>query len=187
MSWHIRAKETLTRQKPLNISIMTMSMTILYHKDFVTSTIVSEFPKLPVAPSPTSNGLQIQTLESAPETHRRSKRDGRLPRRVERAIKEATDPDFSAQMQQARQAWAKEAYDTEPDSLAKARLSKGLSQAQLAEAIGTSQSHIAKIESGQVRIYLDTARRLAEALSLDMKQLSTLVHSNDAKTSSRGV
>jgi ribosome-binding protein aMBF1 (putative translation factor) len=43
------------------------------------------------------------------------------------------------------------------------RLRKGWSQEQLAQEMGSSQSHVARIESGQ-DILLDTAWRLAKAL-----------------------
>ncbi|NNH19152.1 helix-turn-helix transcriptional regulator [Bordetella trematum] len=65
------------------------------------------------------------------------------------------------------------------------RLQKGLSQTQLADLIGTSQSHIAKIEAGQVRIYLDTANRLAVALSVSLDKLNALLDSTSAESSSK--
>jgi transcriptional regulator with XRE-family HTH domain len=48
----------------------------------------------------------------------------------------------------------------------KHRMALGLSQAQLAERMGTSHSAISRIESGQHRTSVATLQRLAEALEL---------------------
>jgi len=62
-----------------------------------------------------------------------------------------------------------------PNSLAKLRLQRGFSQQQLAKNIGTSQSHIAKIEAGTVNIYWDTATRIADALTVSLEELRPLI------------
>ena len=51
------------------------------------------------------------------------------------------------------------------------RIQKGLSQAQLAEKVGISQSSIAKFESGDYVLGLALLRRIAEALDarIDVK------------------
>ena len=49
-----------------------------------------------------------------------------------------------------------------------ARLEKGLSQKDLAEAIGTSQGVIARIESGRQNISYEMMLRLSRALGLRM-------------------
>ncbi|WP_412130714.1 helix-turn-helix domain-containing protein [Bordetella bronchiseptica] len=67
------------------------------------------------------------------------------------------------------------------------RLAAGLSQTQLAKLVGTSQSHIAKIEAGHVRVYLDTANRLATALGVDLERLNAILQSAQVETSSRGI
>lgn len=48
----------------------------------------------------------------------------------------------------------------------KKRAALGLSQAELAGRMGTSQSAISRIESGQHKISLDTLQRLAAALDV---------------------
>lgn len=53
-----------------------------------------------------------------------------------------------------------------PDSLSKLRLNKGLSQSELAKKVGLKQPNISAIESGKRRPEYDTARRIAEALSI---------------------
>lgn len=81
---------------------------------------------------------------------------------------EAADP---AGMQEARQ-WAADAlYPDESFTVRSQRLRLGLSQKQLGNRIGTSQSHIARIERGTEDIQLSTFRKLAEALDLNMNQM----------------
>jgi DNA-binding XRE family transcriptional regulator len=69
----------------------------------------------------------------------------------------------------AARTWVAETMPTHFDGLAAIRLRRGLSQRALAERIGTSQPHIARLENGQDDVLLGTALRLAEALdeSLD--------------------
>ena len=50
--------------------------------------------------------------------------------------------------------------------LIKYRMDKGLSQQQLADLVGTSNSQISRIESGRHRTNLDTLSRIAHALDL---------------------
>lgn len=50
--------------------------------------------------------------------------------------------------------------------LVKFRMDKGLSQQQLADLVGTSNSQISRIESGRHRTNLDTLTRIAHALDL---------------------
>lgn len=60
---------------------------------------------------------------------------------------------------------------TDPD-LRMLRLRRGLSQTALARLIGTSQSHVARIESGSIDPGLGTCRRLATALDVDLNELN---------------
>ena len=50
--------------------------------------------------------------------------------------------------------------------LIKFRMDKGLSQQELADLVGTSNSQISRIESGRHRTNLDTLTRIAHALDL---------------------
>lgn len=50
--------------------------------------------------------------------------------------------------------------------LIKYRMDKGMSQQQLAERVGTSNTQISRIESGRHRTNLDTLSRIAHALDL---------------------
>lgn len=78
-------------------------------------------------------------------------------------------------MQRARALLAEEMDAVAPDSLAKLRLKRGMSQTKLAQQIGTSQAHIAKIEAGAVKLYWQTAVKLADALGISLDELRPLV------------
>lgn len=67
-------------------------------------------------------------------------------------------------------------------TLAKLRLSKGMSQKRLATAIGTSQPHIARIENGRDNVLLSTANQLARALGVSLDVInSALGYASDSK------
>lgn len=84
-------------------------------------------------------------------------------------------------MQEARVALAKELFSDEETTVLKLRLSRGYSQQQLAVAVGTSQSHIAKIEAGALNVYWDTVERLASALGVTLDELADAMRRTKAK------
>lgn len=51
------------------------------------------------------------------------------------------------------------------------RIADGVPQAVLAAHVGVDVSTIRRIESGAVRVYLDTAIRIADALGVKLSQL----------------
>jgi DNA-binding XRE family transcriptional regulator len=57
-------------------------------------------------------------------------------------------------------------------SLAYLRMRCGLSQRQLAEKIGTSQPHVARIEAGRDNVLLKTANLLAHALDSTLEEVN---------------
>lgn len=77
------------------------------------------------------------------------------------------DPDVAKALSSSRQRFAKAAYSNKPQTLTSLRLSAGLSQDQLAQNSGTSQSHIAKIEAGKNDPSTDMIQKIAVALALD--------------------
>jgi DNA-binding XRE family transcriptional regulator len=81
------------------------------------------------------------------------------------------DPAAKEELRRGRQWVAETVLGGQPTSLRVLRLRKGMSQAQLAEAIGTQQPHIARIERGQADLLLDTCRRIAQALEVDLNTL----------------
>ncbi|WP_169304623.1 helix-turn-helix domain-containing protein [Halopseudomonas bauzanensis] len=83
------------------------------------------------------------------------------------------DSSFYDTLKSARRDLGEELYDGEI-TLKSLRLKKGFSQAELARKIGTSQSHIARIERRPEAIMLTTSIKLAEALSIDIGLLASL-------------
>ena len=57
------------------------------------------------------------------------------------------------------------------DTVRTLRLRKGWSQTQFANELGTSQSHVARIERGTENLAIETCRRLCGALGIDMNTL----------------
>jgi DNA-binding XRE family transcriptional regulator len=90
------------------------------------------------------------------------------------------DPAMREELLDARRWVADTVLAGHPVTLRTLRLRKGLSQAQLAEAIGTQQPHIARIERGQADVRLETCRRIAQVLGVD---LNTLDQALQAETS----
>jgi transcriptional regulator with XRE-family HTH domain len=69
------------------------------------------------------------------------------------------DPGFQAEMQKLAPAY----------QVARLRIAQGLTQTELAEKVGTSQSSIARLESGKQQPSLRFLRLVADALGLDLR------------------
>ncbi len=87
------------------------------------------------------------------------------------------DPEAKEELRRGRKWLARTVYRDQPKSLRVLRLLKGMSQAQLAEAIGTQQPHIARIENGQADVRLETCRRIAKVLGVDLSTLDQALRS----------
>jgi len=87
---------------------------------------------------------------------------------------ELNDPQFKKKMVEARK-WLFQEIDkvNSTKTLAKARLKQGFSQIQLAEKIGTSQAHIARIESG-AEVKISTASKIAKELKITLDEFEIL-------------
>lgn len=81
------------------------------------------------------------------------------------------DPAMKEELRDARRWVADTVLAGKPVTMRTLRLRKGLSQAQLAEAIGTQQPHVVRIERGQADPQLGTCRRIARALGIDLNTL----------------
>lgn len=77
------------------------------------------------------------------------------------------DPVKAEYLARARQKIARELYPNGPETLSTLRLARGLSQARLADIVGTSQSHIARVELGRMDPSTDLVARIATALDVD--------------------
>ena len=81
------------------------------------------------------------------------------------------NPQLGKELKRARVWVADKVLAGKPRTLRTLRLQRGMSQAQLAEVIGTQQPYIARIENGTADLRLDTCRRLAVALDVDLNTL----------------
>ncbi|AOY02236.1 hypothetical protein BJP62_06440 [Jeongeupia sp. USM3] len=70
-------------------------------------------------------------------------------------------------------------YADQPDSIKKRRMAAGLTQAQLAKRMDTSQSYVAKLENSDIEPGFDVIRRLSAALSLQPEQAFSLLYANN--------
>lgn len=77
------------------------------------------------------------------------------------------DPEKLSRLSAARKNLSKVIYDDDQETLSYLRLAAGLSQQQLAEKVGTSQPHIARIERGQHDPSTGLISRIAKALNVD--------------------
>jgi len=114
--------------------------------------------------------LWIDARETAPR-HRRA---GAVSAANILSAREKASPEYASRLSASRTRLASELYGT-PKSLSQMRLSKGLSQVALAEKLGTSQPHVAKIEAGKVKIQFTTAMQLADALGITLDELRPLI------------
>lgn len=81
------------------------------------------------------------------------------------------EPEGSAALTEGRRWVGSQFYGEDGDTVRTLRLKKGWSQSQLAEALGTSQSHVARIERGTENITIETCRKLSRALEIDLNAL----------------
>lgn len=85
--------------------------------------------------------------------------------------KASLDPTVAVGLATARKLLAQE-IDLDVPTFRSLRLSRGLSQTELAQRLGTSQSHVARIERGTENLSLSTLRKLAATLEVDMNTLN---------------
>lgn len=86
-----------------------------------------------------------------------------------------SDADGAQALLEARADLAEDIHAIEGMTLRARRLALGLSQAKLAEMIGTQQPHIARIERGTENLHISTCRRLCVALQVDMNDMDKLL------------
>lgn len=84
------------------------------------------------------------------------------------------DPERRLRMEAARKRLAAK-LEGEVRGIPRLRLAKGWSQKRLADEIGTSQPHIARIEAGRDNILLETAKRLSLALGVSLEEIDRVL------------
>lgn len=90
-----------------------------------------------------------------------------------------------AALEQARQWVADSFHGEDGDTVRTLRLRKGWSQAQLATNLGTSQSHVARIERGTENLAIETCRRLCVALGVNMNTLDEALRRQESLAASK--
>lgn len=90
-----------------------------------------------------------------------------------------------AALEQARQWVADSFHGEDGDTVRTLRLRKGWSQAQLAATLGTSQSHVARIERGTENLAIGTCRRLCVALGISMNTLDEALRRQESLAASK--
>lgn len=75
-------------------------------------------------------------------------------------------------MTEARQFIGAELYKDQVPRLATYRLAKGWSQKRLADELGTSQSYIARLETGRSDPQMSTVRRICLALGISLDEFA---------------
>lgn len=92
---------------------------------------------------------------------------------------EAT-PTGRRKMASARRWAGRRVYAGQPATLAAFRLARGLSQKQLAERLGTSQSYVARLEAGQIDPQFSTVRRVCAELGIDLARFARALEARRA-------
>jgi len=157
-------------------NIMTTKSIIQSHSEFATSTnrlTFDDFAEVLVSSS--SSSYAVTYFARADTTSLPRGKNGKLPRQAVAHAKEEADPAYKNRMELARAALAEDFSEVMPNSLAKLRLKKGMSQSQLAKAIGTSQPHIANIEAGKMNVYWNTVVRISDALAVPLDDLRAVI------------
>ncbi|WP_295433098.1 helix-turn-helix transcriptional regulator [uncultured Thiodictyon sp.] len=71
-------------------------------------------------------------------------------------------------------------YDEDGDTVRALRLRLGWSQTRLAEALQTSQSHVARIERGTENLTIETCRKISRVLGIDLNRLNDALERQEA-------
>jgi DNA-binding XRE family transcriptional regulator len=94
---------------------------------------------------------------------------------------ESEHPEWASGLASARTDFARTGIaESRLSSVARARLTAGFSQAELAKRVGTSQSHIARLESKALDPQLSTLVRIAEAVNVPIGTLARLMAEESA-------
>lgn len=169
------------KQKPLTTTecAATMKMITTSSSGFVTNMIDFTFQRSsninPSLITTNAGTLRVFTAGELPYNNRRSPRNGKLSISATSFLDEGSSPAYKAAMENARAELIEEYKEFIPESLSKIRLQKGFSQTALASIIGTSQSHVAKIEAKMLDVKFSTATKIADALAISLDQLRPLI------------
>lgn len=122
-----------------------------------TTTGLGEFFGLHRTPSPTTSPIHVVRVSPLPAQDTSSSIDDFI------ADLCAEDPRLEATIEEGTR-WLGRTYFADVESIKALRLRAGLSQAMLAQRMGTSQPQVARLEKGEVDAGISTVARLADAL-----------------------
>jgi DNA-binding XRE family transcriptional regulator len=157
---------------------MTMRIIIQSQNVFATSTNTSASQKYAVGENVARSDTAVSVISVQRPVHpdaKPSRRTGRMPAHVVEHERENASVAYRHKMEFARSTLGQQIEEVMPKSLVALRLKRGMSQSQLAQMIGTSQPHIAKIEAGNLNLYWATAVRIADALAISMDELRGII------------
>lgn len=122
-----------------------------------TTTGLGKLFGLPSNPSPTTSPIHVVRVAPLPVQDASSS--------IEDFIADlcAEDPRLEATIEEGTR-WVGRTYFADVDSIKALRLRAGLSQAMLAQKMGTSQPQVARLEKGEIDAGISTVARLANAL-----------------------
>ncbi|SDF72095.1 Helix-turn-helix domain-containing protein [Onishia taeanensis] len=89
--------------------------------------------------------------------------------------KSESNPRKKAALARARAKLAGKLQGDEGDTIRTVRLRLGWSQAKLADLLGSSQSHVARIERGSENVAWETMKKLCKALQVDMNTMDEML------------
>ena len=146
------------------------------------STTASALPdsaRRTLAPVPETRGTSVVFL--APVTVNPPLPEGFVD--IDSLVEEAEkDPVTRQAIMEGTKAVAQNYYADGPRSLAYYRMAKGWSQKELATRVETSQSHIARLELGEIDLQVSTLRRIAAALEMPPAELLDVLPAGGKRT-----
>lgn len=164
---------TITMNSPAAFSPLTKSFEQKILADGVTSEATSSVSKCPVINITDYRRVQVAIPPNCRPIS-------------EVAAEWAQDEQRRQMLAEARQWLANTFHGQDGDTVRALRLRRGWSQSQLAEAIKTSQSHVARIERGTENVTIQTCRRLCAALGIDMNTLDQALRRQEVIAQSKG-
>lgn len=95
------------------------------------------------------------------------------------------DDQMHTALEKGRRWVADSFYGEDGDTVRTLRLNAGWTQSRLAAMLGTSQSHVARIERGTENLTIETCRKLAKALNVDLNTLDQALKRQELVVRSR--
>lgn len=139
-----------------------------------------------VAPETTSDVLRCPVINIADHSRKQIEVPPKHRPIGEVAAEWARDEKRRQALAEARQWVADTFHGQDGDTVRTLRLRRGWSQSRLAEAIGSSQSHVARIERGTENLAMQTCRRLCEVLEIDMNTLDQALRRQEIMARAKG-